>query len=180
MNKKRMNINHIDFYHGVHGLSNPALLTETLKQWVKSAKQRKLIRAFGFSTHKNMDKCMMAASKLNWIYAIMTSYNFILMQKPEMQEAVSACYKARIGLIAMKVQSSGQKFEDEESKKLAEHFLKEGFTDGQAKIKIVLEDERFTSACVGMATVPLIELFLTSYFIHSKFPKCCHRGLIKI
>ena len=144
---KRMNTNYIDLYYGVHGLSDPANLTSELKQWAADAKKRKLIKFFGFSTHTNMAKCLAGAAKHEWIDAIMPSYNFRLMQEAEMQDAVEACSKANIGLIAMKVQ--GHKVETEGDKKLADHFIKSGFTEGQAKIKIVLEDKRIAVACVG-------------------------------
>ena len=146
---ERMNIKYIDLYYGVHGLDDPAQLTDELKKWAKEAKSRKLIRFFGFSTHKNMAECLQAAAKLDWIDALMTSYNFRLMQDEKMQAAVEACHKAGIGIIAMKTQGLGQELETDEDKKLAEHFLQRGFTEGQAKIKIVLKDKRISSACVG-------------------------------
>ena len=164
---KRMNTNYIDLYYGVHGLSDPAQLDDELRRWVEDAKKRKLIRFFGFSTHKNMAKCLTAASKLDWIDVIMTSYNFRLMQDPELQAAVEACHKAGIGLVAMKtialtgqgrrqLQPTGRGIETEQERKLFSHFLQRGFTDGQAKIKAVLEDERFASACVRMGNVALV------------------------
>ncbi len=153
---KRMNTEYIDLYYGVHALSDPAQLTDELKQWAKNAKKRKLIRFFGFSTHSNMAQCLAAAAKLDWIDAIMTSYNFRLMRDAKMTAAVEACHKAGIGIIAMKVMARGQKFETEGDKKLARHFLKQGFTQGQAKIKAVLEDERINSACITMQNVALL------------------------
>ena len=153
---KRMNTEYIDLYYGVHALSNPAQLTDELKQWARDAKKRKLIRFFGFSTHSNMAQNLTSAAKLDWIDAIMTSYNFRLMQKPEMQAAVEACHKANIGLVAMKTQAAGQKFKTEGDKKLVNYFLQRGFTDGQAKIKAVLEDERINSACITMQNVALL------------------------
>ena len=154
---ERMNTNYIDLYYGVHGLSDPAQLTDELRRWVKDAKKRKLIRFFGFSTHSNMAKCLAAAAKLDWIDAIMTSYSFRLMQDKELNAAIEACHKAGIGLIAMKTQGRRQKIETEKDKKLARHFLQRGFTEGQAKIKVVLEDKRFSSACVGMQNVPIVD-----------------------
>ena len=153
---ERMNTSYVDLYIGVYIMSDPAKLTDELRQWVKSAKERKLIRFFGFSTHKNTAKCLAAAAKLDWIDAIVTAYNFRLMQNPQMQAAVEACHKAGIGLIAIKTQAHGQKFETEEDKKLVRHFQQRGFTDGQAKIKVVLEDKRFSSACVAMNNVALL------------------------
>jgi len=153
---KRMNTDYIDLYHGVHQLRDPARLTDRLRQWVKSAKKRGLIRFFGFSTHLNMPQCLRAAAELGWIDAIMFVYNFRVMQDAEMQAAIDACYKAGIGLTAMKTQAHRQKMETEEDKKLTEHFLQRGFTEGQAKIKVVLEDRRIGPACVGMENVAVL------------------------
>jgi len=151
---KRLNTNYIDLFYGVHVLSSPARLTDELRQWAESAKKRKLIRFFGFSTHDNMAQCLAAAVKLDWIDAILASYNFRLMQDAKMQAAIEACHKAGIGLTAMKTQ--GKKITAEEDKKLIRHFLQRGFTEGQAKIKAVLEDKRFSSACVGMTNVAIL------------------------
>ncbi|MFQ6036633.1 MAG: aldo/keto reductase [Sedimentisphaerales bacterium] len=153
---KRLNTNYIDLYYGIHVLDDPAQLTDELKQWAKEAKKRGLIRFFGFTTHSNMAPSLAAAAKLDWIDVIMTSYNFRLMQDKELNAAIEACHKAGIGLIAMKVQGRRQKIETEEDKKLASYFLQRGFTEGQAKIKAVLQDKRFSSACVGMPNVHIL------------------------
>lgn len=157
---KRMNTKYVDLYYAFHGLSDPAHLTDELKQWAKSAKKRNLIRFFGFSTHKNMAKCLAAAAKLDWIDAITTLYNFRLMQDSKMQAAIKACHKAGIGLTAMKALSRSvrrlQKVETEADKKLVGHFLQKGFTEGQAKIKVVLQDKRISSVCVGMNNVAIL------------------------
>jgi len=160
---KRMNTEYIDLYYGVHGLSSPSRLTDELKQWAKSAKERGLIRFFGFSTHTNIDQNLIAAAKLGWIDAIMTSYNFRLMQDSKIQAAIETCHKAGIGLIAMKTVAldtqqrrkieKGEEIETEEDKKLLSHFLGQGLTVEHAKIKFVLEDKRISSACVGMNNV---------------------------
>ncbi|MHC4126480.1 MAG: aldo/keto reductase, partial [Planctomycetota bacterium] len=164
---KRMNTNYIDLFYGVHGMGYPSKLelTEELRQWAKNAKKKKLIRFFGISTHKNMASCLTTAARLGWIDVMMTSYNFRLMQDPQLQAAIDACHKAGIGLIAMKVQAKGAVAEwagqsvrvnTEEDKKLVNHFLQQDFTKGQAKIKAVLEDERFSSACVTMKSMVVL------------------------
>ena len=48
------------------------------------------------------------------------------------------------------------KVETEHDKKLVGHFTKQGFTEEQAKIKVVLEDKRFCSVCVGTENVALL------------------------
>jgi len=165
---KRMNTKYIDIYYIMdgmagsgyvgHGLSDPAKLTDDLRQWVNSAKKRRLIRFFGFSTHKNMAKCLAAAARLGWIDVAMTTYSYRIMQDTELSDAIEDCHKAGIGLIAMKTQGRPQeKIETEEDKNLAGHFLKRGFTEGQAKIKAVLQDKRISSACVGMQDVSILD-----------------------
>ena len=153
---KRMNTDYIDLYLAVHGLRNPAQLTNELKQWIEEAKKRGVIKFSGYSTHRNMAQCLTSAAKLNWIDAIMTKYDFRLMQDAEMQAGIEACNKAGIGLIAIKTQARRQKITTEEDKKLAGHFLKRGFTEAQAKLKAVLEDERISSAAVGMQNVAIL------------------------
>jgi len=163
---ERMNTDYIDLYYAFHGLSDPAMLTNELKQWVESVKKRGLIRFVGFSTHSNMPQCLTAAVKVGWIDALTTSYNFRLMQNDEMTAAVETCHKAGVGLITMKsvaltfeersMLEAGKKIETDEDKKLLKRFLEKGFAEGPAKIKAVLEDERISSACVGMNNVALL------------------------
>jgi len=169
---KRMNTDYIDLYFGVHGCDNPdSQLTEELKQWAESAKKRNLIRLFGFSTHKNMAKCLLAASKLGWIDAIMTSYNVALMQNSEMQQAVQACHEAGVGLIAMKVLLGVQKRKPEAEYKVVAHFLNKGYTREQALIKAILKDKRITAACIRMENVTLVRSNVAAVLDKTKLTK---------
>jgi predicted aldo/keto reductase-like oxidoreductase len=137
-----------------HGLSDPANLTDELKTFAKSCKDRGLIRYYGFSTDTNMAPCLAAAAKLDWIDVIMTTYNFREMQNAAMQSAIDACYKADIGLVAMKTQAKGP--ETEGDKKLVNHFLEKGYTEYQAKLKAVWQDERIASICSLMPNVAIL------------------------
>jgi len=161
---KRLNTDYIDLYHVMdrvvgegytgHGLSDPAQLTDELKDWVKSAKKRKLIRFFGFPTHQNIPECLTTAAKLDWIDVVMFMYNFRLMQDAKIAAAIDACHKVGIGLVAMKTQA--RRIISDKDKKLTEHFMQQDFTEGQAKIKVVLEDKRFSSACVRMENIAVL------------------------
>ena len=161
---KRMNTDYIDVYYGFHNLTDPKDLTDEARKWAESAKKRNLIRFFGFTTHNNMAQSILAGAKAPWIDVIMTTYNFRQIQDPQMQAAVDAAHKAGIGLIAMKVIANTLRDRDkleagldvektEADKKLIGHFTNRGFNEHQAKIKILLDDERITSACVGMYSV---------------------------
>ena len=172
---KRMNTKYVDLYYAFHGLSDPARLTDEIKQWAKSAKKRNLIRFFGFSTHKNMATCLAAAARLDWIDAITTLYNFRVMQDPKMQAAIEACHKAGIGLTAMKAFLRGvrliQPVETEQDKKLLGHFQKRGFTQEQAKIKVVLQDKRFSAVSVGMQNISLLNTNVDAVLNKTKLTK---------
>jgi len=174
---KRLNTGYIDLYYGVHGLSDPGQLTDQLRQWAQKAKKRKLIRFFGFTTHSNMAECLAAAAKLDWIDAIMTRYNFRHMDDAKMQAALHACHKAGIALIAMKVQAKGQKAKTEQCKELVEHFLQRGFTEGQVKLKVILEDKRFCSACIGMENVKVLNLNVAAVLDKTKLSQADIRVL---
>ncbi len=150
---ERMHTDYIDIYYGVHALKTPDQLTPELKQWAAEAKKRGVIKHFGFTTHTSMTENLNAAAELDWIDVIMTSFNFRLMQDEAFMAAIDKCHKAGIGLVAMKVMSSGQKFETEEDTEMSKHFIEKGMTAGQAKIKIVIDDKRIASACVGMDTI---------------------------
>lgn len=153
---KRMNTDYIDLYfiHAVGGIDE---MTDKMRKWAEQQKEKGKIKLFGFSTHKNMEKCMMGAVKLGWIDGIMMSYNFRLMQKPEMKEAVQACVEKGIGLTAMKTQGGGSiKTETETELKMAGRFVKKGFTPEQAKLKAVWEDKRISSICSQMPNSTLL------------------------
>ena len=158
---KRLNTSYIDFYCGVYMMSDPAQLTDEVRKWAEDAKKRGVIKYFGFSLHENMAKCLSAAAKLDWIDAIQTKYDFRLMQDKQLQESIEACNKAGIGLIAMKTQSMRPRgavaeADAEADKKMIAHFLQKGFTEGQAKIKAVLEDNRISSVCSAMSSTAML------------------------
>jgi predicted aldo/keto reductase-like oxidoreductase len=137
-----------------HALSDPAKLTDELKAFAKSCKDRGLVKFYGFSTDTNMAPCLEAAARLDWIDVVMTIYNFREMQNPAMQSAIDACYKANIGLVAMKTQGRGPQAEGD--KKLVDHFLEKGFTEYQAKLKAVWQDERIASICSLMPNIAIL------------------------
>jgi len=160
---KQLNASYIDLYFGVYMVNDMVRLTDDVKKWAENAKKRGVIKHFGFTTHENMPQCLMAASKLDWIDAIMMKYDFRLMQDKQMQDAIDACNKAGIGLIAMKTQAMRQRSatadvnaEAEADKKMLAHFLEKGFTEGQAKIKAVMDDQRISTVCSSMTSTTML------------------------
>jgi predicted aldo/keto reductase-like oxidoreductase len=103
---KKMNTDYIDLYF-VHGIYSIDELDDRTRAWAEEAKAAGKIRFFGFSTHSNMQECLLEGAKLGWIDGIMMTYNYRLMHTGGMKRAVAACVKAGIGLTAMKTQGGG-------------------------------------------------------------------------
>jgi len=153
---KRMNTDYIDLYfvHGIYGIDE---LDENTRDWARRAKTAGKIRFFGFSTHYNMEECMLEAAELGWIDGIMMTYNYRLMHTEEMQRAVDACVQAGIGLTAMKTQGGGPVRTDTETEsEMAGRFLEKGFTDAQAKLMAVWQNQDIASICSQMPNMTIL------------------------
>ena len=152
----KMKTDYIDLYF-VHGISNISKMDDDTKAWAEKAKREGKIRLFGFSTHSNMQECLLESAKLGWIDGIMMTYNYRLMHSDDMRRAVDACVKAGIGLTAMKTQGGGQVRSDSETElDLAGRFLQKGFTDAQAKLKSVWENPQISSICSRMKNMTIL------------------------
>lgn len=147
---EKMKTDYIDLYF-LHGINSPDVLTPELKVWVDKTKKEGKIKFFGFSTHRNMENCLLGASKLGWIDGIMMTYNYRLMHSDKMKEAVEACNKAGIGLTAMKTQGGGSVSAGSENElEMGGKFIQKGFTEQQAKLKAVWENQSISSICSMM------------------------------
>ena len=159
-----MNTSYIDLYF-IHYVKNVKdELTRDVKAWAEKAKAEEKIRFFGFSTHKNMEGSMLAAAKLGWVDGIMMSYNYRLMVKDEMKRAVEACVNAGIGLTAMKTQAAfSANFyasigsETDQALNMTENFLAKGYTEEQAKLKVVWDNPNIASICSAMPNMTILQ-----------------------
>ena len=153
---ERMNTDYVDLFF-VHGIAGIDELSNDMKVWAEKSKAAGKFRFFGFSTHSNMEDCMLDASKLGWIDGIMMSYNYRLMYSDLMKRAVDACAKAGIGLTAMKTQGGGSiETYTDAKRKLTARFLKKGYTDAQAKLKAVWENPNIASICSEMPNMTIL------------------------
>jgi hypothetical protein len=153
---KRMNTAYIDLFF-VHAVRDISEMNDSVRNWALAAKKEGKIRFIGFSTHSNMEDCLLRAASLGWIDGIMTTYNFRLLHSAKMKEAVSACVEAGIGLTAMKTQGGGSVKTDTDTElKLAGRFLEKGYTDKQAKLKAVWENPDISSICSQMPNMTIL------------------------
>jgi hypothetical protein len=153
---KRLHTDYVDLFF-VHGIRSIDEMEVSLKSWGEAMKKAGKIKLFGFSTHTNMEECLEGAAKLPWIDGIMFTYNYRLMHEPRMKEAVEACYRAGIGLTAMKTQGGGPVKSDSESEiEMAGRFMQKGFSDNQAKLMAVWQDKRIASICSQMPNLTIM------------------------
>jgi hypothetical protein len=153
---ERMQTDYIDLYFA-HSIWSLDELDHQSKSWAQKAKAAGKIRLFGFSTHSNMQECLLGGAKLGWIDGIMMTYNYRLMHTDDMRRAVDACVKAGIGLTAMKTQGGGQVRSDSQTElKLAGRFLQKGFSDAQAKLKAVWQNQNIASICSEMPNMTIL------------------------
>lgn len=165
---ERLKTDYIDFY-ALHMAQKPEVFTPELKAFAERLKKEEKIRFFGFSCHANMAQMLMQASKLGWIDAITTAYNFNLMNDDGIKEGIDACYRAGIGLIAMKSQALF--FENpyyplgpakDEDLEVTEFFMAKGYTPHQAKLKAVWNDERIASCLSEMKNLTMLKENVTA------------------
>ncbi len=155
---QRMQTSYLDLFL-VPALAAIDELTPAIRDWVAEMKKAGKFKFFGFATHTNMEDCLLGAAKLDWIDAVMTTYNFRVMNNPKMQEAVDACAKAGVGLVAMKSQAgrpSGSEVPSDAKVEMGERFLERGFTDKQAKLKVVWENQHIASICSQMHNLTIL------------------------
>ncbi|MDD2903613.1 MAG: aldo/keto reductase [Syntrophales bacterium] len=153
---KRLKTDHVDLFF-IHAICGIEEMTPAIREWAAAMKKAGKFKFFGFSTHTDMENCLAGAAKLDWIDAVMMTYNFRLMHKPKMKAAVAACVKAGIGLVAMKTQGGGPVTCDSEAElKMAGRFLEKGFTDKQARLKAVWENPHIASICSQMPNLTIL------------------------
>ncbi|MGO9174808.1 MAG: aldo/keto reductase [Desulfobaccales bacterium] len=155
---KRLRTGYVDLLF-VHGLTGIGELTPAIRDFAAEMKKAGKIKFFGFSTHTNMEDCLLGAAKLDWIDAVMLAYNFRVMHAPMMQEAINTAAKAGIGLVAMKSQAGRpgkHEIGGEAKLEMAQRFLQRGFTDKQAKLKVVWETPQIASLCSQMPNLTIL------------------------
>ncbi len=155
---KRLQTDYVDLFY-IHAITGIEEMTPAIKTWAAEMKKAGKFKFVGFSTHTNMAECLLGAAKLDWIEAVMFTYNFRVMQDPKLKEALNACEKAGIGLVAMKSQA-GKPGKPENASKtkadMTDRFLKRGFTDNQAKLKVVWENPQIASICTQMPNLTIL------------------------
>jgi predicted aldo/keto reductase-like oxidoreductase len=143
---KDLETDYIDLYF-LHALQKADYLSKDMEKTVAKLKKDGKLRFFGFSCHHgNVAELLHEAADKDWVDVVMFRYNFRQYGDKELNKAMDAAAKAKVGLIAMKTQGSAASFEDEWKK-----VKKKGkWTKHQAVLKAVWEDDRITAAVSHM------------------------------
>jgi predicted aldo/keto reductase-like oxidoreductase len=155
---KRLRTDYVDLFF-IHAITDIHQMTPAIKDWAAEMKKAGKIKFFGFSSHTNMDNCLLGAAKLDWIDAVMIAYNFRNMQRPKMQAAIAAGAKAGVGIVAMKTMGGGPgptKAATKSELKVVERFQKRGFTAKQGMLKVVWETPQIASLCSQMPNLSIL------------------------
>ena len=137
----------------MHFVSHTKYLEKEYIEMGERLKKQNKTKFFGFSCHDgNVVELMNKAARVGGIDAIMFRYSFGQYGDKELNKAIDACKKAKIGLIAMKTQRSVPAAQEEVIK-----FKSKNFTLGQAKLKAVWADERIDSAVSHMDSLDLLK-----------------------
>ena len=145
---EKMKTDYVDMYF-LHGLKDGAYLNNDLLAVVERLKKEGKIKFFGFSCHDgNVAELLQQAARTPWVDSVMFRYNFRKYGDQELNQAMDACVKSNVGLIAMKTQSSEASFADAWKK-----FAQPGkWTKHQAVLKAVWADDRISAAVSHMDT----------------------------
>lgn len=181
---RRMNTTYVDMYFIHYVTDAKKELTPEVKAWAENAKAQGKIRYFGFSAHKNMEASMLEAARLGWIDGIMMTYNYRLMGEAKMSRAVDACAAAGIGLTAMKTQAAFTAnfyaaigSETDDALKMTDHFINDGFTVEQARLKAVWENPHIASICSAMPNMTVLQANIAAALNHKSLSRK-HRRLL--
>ena len=142
----RLKTDYIDMYY-LHALQDPKYLDPALMKVVEKLKKEKKLRFFGFSCHHgNVAELLHEAAKRSWVDSVMFKYNFRSYGDKALNKAIDAAHKSRVGLIAMKTQSSENSFQSAWKK-----FEQTGkWNKHQSVLKAVWGDERISAAVSHM------------------------------
>ncbi len=171
---KRLQTDHVDLFF-IHAITGIEEMTPAIKTWAAEMKKAGKFKFVGFSTHTNMAECLSGAAKLDWIDAVMFTYNFRVMQDPKMQEAIERLREGRDRVGGHEEHGRAgpgtKKVASEAKLEMADRFLKRGFTDKQAKLKVIWETPQIASICSQMPNLTILSANVAAALDQTKLAK---------
>ena len=159
---ERMKTDHVEmfFIHNLKGAREIQQHGAEWKQWAQRQRDAGKIKLFGFSAHTRQEEAMLEAAKTDYIDGIMLTYNFRVMGKPRMKEAIAACHDAGIGLTAMKtmaLRTNREPTTQPQEKALVDQLVAKGCSPEQGCLKVVWENPAIASICTLMPNLAILQ-----------------------
>ncbi|SIO65019.1 hypothetical protein SAMN05444166_7535 [Singulisphaera sp. GP187] len=154
------------YFHALSGKAVDYGLTRNEMDWPKSKEMKETIAALkksgkvrfvGFATHdQHRAEQLEAAAEGGLMDVVMVAMNPWLEQDSRLNRAIDACYKKKIGLVAMKVVAghlalSGFERSLKQLQFQAPVLKERSLNPYQGILQALWSDERIASACVAMA-----------------------------
>jgi hypothetical protein len=146
------------YFHALSGKAVDYGLTGNEMEWPKSKEMKETIAAIkktgkvrfvGFATHdQRRAEQLEIAAEGGLVDVVMVAMNPWLEKDSPLNRAIDACYKKKIGLVAMKLVAGHL----EKRMRVEAPTLKQrGLNPYQGMLQAMWSDERITSACVAMS-----------------------------
>src|SRR4051794_11935588 len=123
--------------------------SKEMKETIAALKKSGKVRFVGFATHdQRRAEQLEAAAEGGLMDVVMVAMNPWLGKDSQLNRAIDACYKKKIGLVAMKLVAGNL------SKRVrfqAPTLQKRGLNPYQGVLQAIWSDERIASACVAMS-----------------------------
>lgn len=145
----------VDIYM-LHNVSQPDDLGADLRAWVERTRAQGFFKHFGIATHENMAACLQAAAASGWVDVVLTPWNYRYREQKDLVEALDACARADVGVMAMKSQAHSTFPDGVVPDALARRVAKKGFTMGQALLKATWDHPAIATTTVEMHNVNLL------------------------
>jgi predicted aldo/keto reductase-like oxidoreductase len=176
----RLGVNYLDILFLPFAAKRESVFFEPLLRVMEDFKKQGKARFIGIATHSYVEEAIRAATDTRIYDLVMTAYNFRMQQIPAVNEAISYCSSAGLGVIAMKTMA-GSYWDQQRTQPI----------NSGAALKWVLQNPDVHTVMAGMTTFDelqnnlalmkdlrltdedLKELRLTSYDI--KKGLCCQQ-----
>lgn len=103
---RELQTDYVDIWY-IHGITNPASISDELLEAQTAAKKAGKTRFVGLSTHGGHKEVIPAAAANKHFDVVLTTYNFTM--EPFMDDLIGAASDAGLGVVAMKVMAGGQR-----------------------------------------------------------------------
>jgi predicted aldo/keto reductase-like oxidoreductase len=143
----RLQMNYVDILY-VHVVDSAEFaMNEAVHEAMEEVRKSGRTRFIGLSTHKNMSEVIEAVTESGWYDVVLTAINLTMADDKRLLRSIEKAAAKGIGIIAMKTQVGGGRFELPDG--IADY---ESRTINQTALKWVLRNGNITTSIPGYTT----------------------------